>query len=79
MKQICLIVEFYADGHLVFAEQHTNATELDGFVYTENFKVKVSDTTVIPEEKIRSINKCEHRVIVVDDAIGTSDSRFIAI
>ena len=78
MKEICLIIEYYSKTELVYAEL-LFADMADDFVYTENFKVRTTDTAVIPNEEYSSIYECEHRVIKVDDAIGLADSRFIKI
>lgn len=66
MTGVYLIVEYYREGNMVFAEL-LDATMDDEFVYTDSFKVKVSDTSAGENA----------RVIVTDDTIGTSDSRFI--
>lgn len=66
MTGMYLIVEYYREGNMVFAEL-LDAMMDDEFVYTDSFKVKVSDTSAGENA----------RVIVADDTIGTSDSRFI--
>jgi len=77
MSEVCLIVEFYADNKLSYAELYDEAGRDDEFVYTDKFKVRVSDTSIIPEEKIKTRRKMEARVIIVDDSIGKADSRFM--
>lgn len=79
MSEVCLIVEFYADNELCYAELYDEAVRDDEFVYTGKFKVRVSDTSIIPEEKIKTRRKMEARVIIVDDSIGKADSRFMAV
>ena len=79
MSEVCLIVEFYADNKLCYANLYDEAVKDDQFVYTDDFKVRVSDTSIIPEEKIKTRKKMECRVIIVDDSIGKTDSRFMTI
>ena len=85
VENICLYVEYYAEGVLTYAEMHDDAVMDDEFVYTDSFKVKKTDTSIMSTtSRSNSVNpkrrECvEERRIVVDDAIGTSDSRFIAI
>ena len=76
MKPIVLFVEYYRSGELVWADLFDSAVADDEFVYTDSFKVKISDTRI--EENACSIYECEHRTIVVDDMLG-KDSRFVKI